>query len=67
MRARSDTRIRSLARTKARPTPAAAPLTAAKNVLSVRVISRAMPPNSPRIQRQSAGVPSSAASATGCA
>src|SRR5215217_8137959 len=56
-RARSETRIRSQARANARPTPAAAPFTAATNALSVRVIRRAICPNSMRIQRHSSGAP----------
>src|SRR3954453_22667327 len=52
IRACSDATRMSQASAKARPTPAAAPLTAAMNALSVRVISFAIAPNSLRIQRQ---------------
>ena len=50
--ARSESTSTSHASANASPTPAAAPLTAAMNALSVRVISRAIPPNWSRIQRQ---------------
>jgi hypothetical protein len=56
-RARSETSSRSHASANASPTPAAAPFTAATNVLSVRAISRAIAPNSIRIHRHSSGAP----------
>src|SRR5260370_35240223 len=48
--------ITSQARANARPTPAAAPLTAAMKILSVEVIVRTKPPNWRRIQRQASVV-----------